>query len=93
MNYSTDSRYYGTATYTVTLSSGQTVTAIPPAAPNPLSAIGFHRCTGGDRLDLIATMYLSAPTGFWRLCDTNNSMVAASLAARPLIAIPQTGQR
>jgi hypothetical protein len=93
MNYSPDSRYYGTATYTVTLPNGVTVTAIPPAVPNPVPPVGFHQRTAGDRLDLIAVMYLNAPTGFWRLCDTNNSMVAGSLAARPLIAIPQTGQR
>ena len=93
MNYSSDSRYYGTAPYTVTLQGGVTVTAIPPAVPNPVPPVGFHRRTAGDRLDLIAVMYLNAPTGFWRLCDTNNAMVAASLAARPLIAIPQTGQR
>jgi hypothetical protein len=93
MNYSPGSRYYGTTTYTVTLPNGVTVTAIPPAVPNPVPPVGFHRCTSGDRLDLIAVMYLNAPTGFWRLCDTNNSMVAASLAARPLIAIPRTGQR
>lgn len=93
MNYSPDSRYYGAAAYEVTLPNGVTVRAIPPAVPNPVRAVGFHRRISGDRLDLIAVMYLNAATGFWRLCDTNNSMLAASLAARPLIAIPQTGQR
>jgi hypothetical protein len=93
MIYSPDSRYYGTTTYTVTLPNGVTVSAIPPAIPNPAPPIGFHQRTAGDRLDLIAMMYLNVATGFWRLCDTNNSVVAASLAARSLIAIPQTGQR
>lgn len=91
--FTPDSRYYGSTTYTVTLPDGSTVTAVPPALPTPAPLIGFHQRTGGDRLDLIATMYLNAPTGFWRLCDTNNAMVAGALQARPLIGIPQTGQR
>ncbi len=91
--FTPDSRYYGTASYVVVLPDGTTVSAVPPARPNPAPILGFHQRTGGDRLDLLAVMYLNAPTGFWRLCDANGSMVAGSLAARPLIGIPQTGQR
>jgi hypothetical protein len=93
MNFAPDSRYYGSVPYTVTLLDGTQVTAVPPAVPTPVPVIGFHQRTGDDRLDLIAVLYLNAPTGFWRLCDANNSMVAGALAARSFIGIPQTGQR
>lgn len=93
MTFAPDSRYYGATPYSVTLADGTVVTAIPPAVPTPAPLIGFHRRAGGDRLDLIAVLYLNSPTGFWRLCDTNNTMVPGALAARPLIGIPRTGQR
>jgi hypothetical protein len=93
MTFSPDSRYFASTPYPVILPDGTTVAAIPPAVPTPGALLGFHQRTGGDRLDLIAVMYLNAPTGFWRLCDTNNAMVGGALAARPFIGIPQTGQR
>ena len=93
MNFTPESRYYGSIPYTVTLADGTTVTAVPPALPTPAPIIGFHRRTGVDRLDLIAVLYLNDPTGFWRLCDANNSMLAGALAARQFIGIPQTGRR
>jgi hypothetical protein len=91
--FTPDSRYYGSTPYVVTLPDGSTVTAVPVAVPTPAPLIGFHRRAGGDRLDLISVLYLNSTTGFWRLCDSNNSMIPGSLAARPLIGIPQTGQR
>jgi hypothetical protein len=89
--FSADSRYSSSGTYTVTLAGGLTVSAVELPLPNPVALAGFHQRKGADRLDLVATQYLNAPTGFWRLCDANNSMVAAALAARALIGIPQTG--
>ena len=62
-----------------------------PALPNPVPLIGYYQHAGQQRLDLVAVQYLNAPTGFWRLCDANNSMVAGALAARALIGIPQGG--
>ena len=35
--------------------------------------------------------YLNDPTGFWRICDANNTPVAGSLEARALIGIPAVG--
>ena len=52
---------------------------------------GYAQQAGQDRLDLVAAQYLNAPTGFWRLCDANNSMLAGALAARALIGIPAGG--
>lgn len=95
--FTSDSRYADQATYTVTLPGGIQVTAVvppqcqspgqPPAQQVPLA--GYAR--GGERLDLIAVQYLNAPSGFWRLCDANNALLAGALAARALVGIPATG--
>jgi hypothetical protein len=85
------SRYYGAATYQATTASGAVVTALViPAVRSPLP-IGYHPRQIGDRLDLLAVQYLNAPTGFWRLCDTNNSLIAGALEQRALIGIPAMG--
>jgi hypothetical protein len=89
--FTADSRYAGQTTYTVPLPDGAEVTAVIPPLPNPVPLIGYYQRVGPGRLDLIAVQYLNAPTGFWRLCDANNSMLAGALAARPLIGIPQGG--
>jgi hypothetical protein len=85
------SRYYGAATYQARTPGGTTVTAlVVPAARSPLP-IGYHPRSAGDRLDLLALRYLNAPTGFWRLCDTNNSPLPSALEQRTLIGIPAIG--
>ena len=89
--FSPDSRYAKQPTYQVTLANGSQVTAVVPPAPDAVPIVGYAVATGDQRLDLVAVKYLNAPTGFWRLCDANNSMVAGSLAARKLIGIPQGG--
>jgi hypothetical protein len=89
--YPPSSRYYKAATYEAVTAEGATVTALvlPIRSPPPLA--GYHPRLVGDRLDLLAVRYLDDPTGFWRLCDVNNSMVAGALEARALIGIPVTG--
>ncbi len=62
------------------------MTRIP--LPSPAALIGYHQRLEGQRLDLIASRYLADPTAFWRLCDANNAMVPDTLAAHPLIGIP-----
>ena len=89
--FASDSRYVNQATYTVALPDGTQVTAVVPPPPNPVPLVGYYQRTGEGRLDLVAVQYLNAPTGFWRLCDANNSMVAGALAARALIGIPAGG--
>lgn len=91
--FTSDSRYAGQATYTVTLADGTQVTAVvpplPPSVPESVPLAGY--APGGERLDLVAVQYLNAPSGFWRLCDANNAMLAGVLAARALIGIPSGG--
>jgi hypothetical protein len=89
--FTSDSRYLSQPTYTVALPDGTQVSAVVPPLPNPVPLAGYARPPGRERLDLVAVQYLNAPTGFWRLCDANNSMVAGALAARALIGIPAGG--
>jgi hypothetical protein len=89
--FTPDSRYLNQPTYSITRPDGTQVTAVVPVLPNPVPIVGYYSQAGQQRLDLIAVQYLNAATGFWRLCDSNNSMVAGALAARPLIGIPQGG--
>jgi len=87
--FTTDSRYANQPTYTVSLADGTQVSAALPPLPNAVPIVGYHQSSSHQRLDLVAVQYLNAPTGFWRLCDSNNSMLPAALAARRLIGIPQ----
>jgi hypothetical protein len=89
--FTSDSRYAGQATYTVTLPGGTQVTAAVPPLPRPAPLAGYAQPPSGERLDLVAVQYLNAPSGFWRLCDANNAMLAGALAARALIGIPAGG--
>jgi hypothetical protein len=90
--FTPDSRYANQPTYTVSLADGTQVVAVVPPLRNPLPVIGYHQTSSQERLDLVAVQYLNSPTEFWELCDSNNSMLAAALAARPLIGIPQGAQ-
>lgn len=81
------SRYEKVGTSQVTQANRTiTVTKIPLPANRPL--LGYHRRLEGQRLDLIASNYLKDPTGFWQLCDANNTVVPDALASRNLIGIP-----
>ncbi len=87
--FAADSRYLSQPTYTVALPDGREVRAVIPPQPDPVPLIGYYERVGPGLLDLIAVQYLNAPTGFWRLCDANNSLIAGALAARTRIGIPQ----
>ncbi len=89
--FTSDSRYANQPTYPVAMADGTQVTAVIPVLPNPVPVVGYHQRTGQERLDLLAVQYLNAPTGFWRLCDANNSLLAGALAARAQIGIPAGG--
>jgi hypothetical protein len=89
--FTSDSRYVSQPTYTVTLPGATQVTAVIPPLPRPAPLAGYAQPPSGERLDLVAVQYLNARAGFWRLCDSNNSMVAGALAARALIGIPAGG--
>jgi hypothetical protein len=92
MMFSAGSRYQSAGQpYQVTLPDGTQVLATPIPVRQPPPVLGYHPVSGTGRLDLLAFKYLDDATAFWRVCDANNAMVAGTLAARPLIAIPATG--
>lgn len=82
------SRYLNLASYTIKKSDGTvvSVTRLPLPVQTPL--LGYHKRLQAERLDLIASHYLSDATTFWRLCDANNAMEPDALAAHDLIGIP-----
>lgn len=89
--FTSDSRYVSQPTYSVSLPDGRQVSAVVPPAPSAVPIVGYSQSPQGERLDLLAVQYLNAPTGFWRLCDPNNAMLAGALSARSEIGIPQGG--
>jgi hypothetical protein len=82
------SRYAKADTFEARLPNGTVVTALVLPGPRSPLPIGYHPRAVGDRLDLIAAKYLNDPTGFWRLCDANDSLVAGALERRALIGVP-----
>ena len=90
--FAAGSRYLSAGSpYLVTLPDGRQVLATPLPLPHPGPVLGYHPPSNADRLDLLAFRYLNDATAFWRICDTNNAMVAGTLTARSLIAIPVPG--
>ena len=84
------SRYLALTPYSVA-GPGGTQVVVTPIPPNRTTqVIGYHPSTTPARLDLLAFRYLGDPTLFWQICDANNSIVPASLAAHDLIGIPTT---
>lgn len=82
------SRYLNLVTYTIKKADGTvvSVTRLPLSVQTPL--LGYHPRLQGQRLDLLASHYLSDATTFWRLCDANNAVVPDALAAHNLVGIP-----
>lgn len=91
MTFPASSRYAKAATYEARLPDGSVVTALVVPAPRLPAPVGYHPRAVGDRLDLIAVRYLNDPTGFWRLCDANDSIVPGALEQRALIGVPAAG--
>lgn len=85
------SRYANAVTYQARLANGSVATALVLPGPRSPAPVGYHPRIVGDRLDLIAARYLNDPTGFWRLCDANDSLVPGALERRTLIGVPAMG--
>jgi hypothetical protein len=91
VTFPASSRYAKAATYQARLPNGSVVTALVVPGPRFPPLVGYHPRAVGDRLDLIAVRYLDEPTGFWRLCDANDSLVPGALEQRALIGVPAAG--
>jgi hypothetical protein len=86
------SRYEKTGTYKVKKLDGSdaVVAKLPLPAQRPLQ--GYHPRQEGQRLDLIASVYLQDATAFWVLCDANGNVAPDALAGRDLVGIPAKGR-
>ncbi len=88
VTFPTDSRYYGTGTLSYLTPGGQTITYLArrfvpqPGAPN-FATIAKYSVVEGDRLDLLASKYLSDPLLFWIICDANGAIRPAALVETP----------
>jgi hypothetical protein len=87
--FANGSRYAKAGTYTVTLPDGTpiAVTRIPLPVERP--ALGWHRRTDAERLELLAFHYLRDATAAWALGWANGAMSLDALAAHELVAIPR----
>ena len=91
------SRYYGTATASLTTEDGEIEIYLkrrflPPLVESSASQQP-HIVTEGERLDHIAFAALADPEKFWRIADVNTSMNPSDLAAKPgrILQIPGEG--
>jgi hypothetical protein len=82
------SRYAKQPTYTVTDHRGRQVqvVAVPPAPGERV--LGFHLRKQGERLDLLAALYLKDPAAFWRIAEVNGVALAEALTEAREVAIP-----
>lgn len=82
------SRYANMTTYQATLPDGTTVTATRLPLPLTTPLQGYYPRQRSQRLDQIASHFLSDATTFWRLCDANDSLSPDTLAVQDLVGIP-----
>ncbi len=82
------SRYAALPTYRRTDLRGRAVDVVP-AAPSPNEPLlGIHARKDGERLDHLATLYLSNPAGYWRVAEINDAMTADVLMDATKVRIP-----
>jgi hypothetical protein len=82
------SRYTGVQTYQVPDARGRLVTVVAVPAPPLEAPLGIHLRRQGQRLDHLATKYLSNPAGAWRLCELSEAMHMQAIAEDLEIQIP-----
>lgn len=90
--FSERSRYANAATFETTDLSGRRVRAVVVPNPPREIAIGRHILREGERLDLLANLYLENPTGFWRIAALNGAILPDSLARAETLKIPAPGR-
>jgi len=82
------SRYAKAEIYYVTDARGREVPVVTTPPPPEQVQLGIHVLRQGEKLDLLATKYLSDEAGYWRIAEQNNVMLAEALTERPEIEIP-----
>ena len=88
-NFDPKSRYVENATtYEAVDRRGRTLAALTVAEAPVQARLGEHLRGQGQRLDHLASFYVSDPFGFWRLAELNGAMLPDSLAERLSLDIP-----
>ena len=82
------SRYAALAQYQTVKLDGTVVTVTRLPSPSQAAIRGYFARQKSQRLDQIASHFLSDPTAFWELCDVNDAVSPDALAAHPLVGIP-----
>ncbi|MCX4247466.1 hypothetical protein [Paraliomyxa miuraensis] len=90
--FSQRSRYAHAATFETTDLAGRRVRAVVVPSPPRELAIGRHVRREGERLDLLANLYLKDPTGYWRIAALNGAVLPDSLAGVDILFIPASGR-
>ena len=88
--FSSNSRYWGIATETLTQPDGTIVSYIQRRfvpQPSQLAQVQQHTVVQGDRLDILAAQYFADPTLFWRICDANGALRPEDLTAAPGVTL------
>jgi len=86
--FSATSRYRSLTPYTVKDHRGRQVSVVPVPPDPEEGLLGIHVLLQGQRLDLLAALYLSDPAAFWRICERNEVMLPEDLTEAPEIEIP-----
>ena len=67
---------------------GRDVEVTPFARRATQTLRGIHVQRQGERVDHLATLYLSNPTGYWRIAEFNDAMTAEVLTEAREVSIP-----
>ena len=84
----THSRYAEVERYSVPGPDGRLVTVAASPRRDQPPRLGRHVRRDGERLDHLAAHYLDDPTGYWRICDANNTMLPEALTDAHDVDIP-----
>ncbi|MGI6457727.1 MAG: hypothetical protein ACOX5R_19200 [bacterium] len=88
MLYSKKSRYANQPLQTVTDGRGRAVQIVLPAPAPSQRLRGYHILRQGERIDHLAARYLNDASGYWRIAEMNDVMMAEMLTELAEISIP-----
>ncbi len=86
--FDSKSRYAKANIYILKDARGRDVSVTGFAHISEQTLRGIHILKQGERLDHLATHYLSNATGYWRIAELNDAMTAEVLTEQREIKIP-----
>jgi hypothetical protein len=91
MLFDEKSRYAKLTTYIVVDRRGRQVEVLPVPQKPEQSLLGIHVLKQGERLDHLATKYLSDAAGYWRIAERNDVMFPEALSEATLYTLDTQG--